>query len=82
MPEQVKKTSGVAANFLCENSSYFFGVDEKGNQTRSLQCFAAAKALHASILSGVDSPAARAVTAYFDRWQPEHAADHLSLAEY
>ena len=27
VPEQVKKTSGVAANFLCENSSYFFGMD-------------------------------------------------------
>ncbi|MCI6567850.1 MAG: type I-C CRISPR-associated protein Cas8c/Csd1 [Dysosmobacter sp.] len=82
VPEQVKKTSGVAANFLCENSSYFLGVDGKGNPTRSRQCFEAAKTLHGAILSGVDSPAARGVLGFFDRWQPENAEAHPALADY
>lgn len=82
VPEQVKKTSGVAANFLCENSSYFLGVDGKGNPARSRQCFEAAKTLHGAILSGVDSPAARGVLGFFDRWQPENAEAHPALADY
>lgn len=82
MPEQVKKTSGVAANFLCENSSYFLGVDGKGNPARSRQCFEAAKTLHGAILSGVDSPAARGVLGFFDRWQLENAEAHPALADY
>ena len=82
VPEQVKKTSGVLANFLCENSSYFLGIDNKGNLARSLQCFEAARTLHESVLSDVDSPAARGVLAFFSRWQPENAASNPALAEY
>ncbi len=42
----MKKTSGVAANFLCDNSAYFLGIDGKGKPQRSKQCFEAAKELH------------------------------------
>ncbi len=73
VPEQVKKTSGVCANFLCENSSYFLGIDGKGKPERSRQCFEAAKELHQELLGPVDSPAARAICAFFDTWQPEQA---------
>ena len=31
VPAQVKRSSGVAANFLCDTSSYLLGVDDKGN---------------------------------------------------
>lgn len=82
VPEQVKKTSGISSNFLCENSSYFLGIDNKGNLTRSLHCFEAARVRHEAILSGVDSPAARGVLAFFARWQPENAASHPALSEY
>lgn len=82
VPEQVKKTSGVAANFLCENSSYFLGIDEKENPARSQRCFEAARTLHETILSDVDSPAAHAVTAYFAQWQPEQAKTHPALVPY
>ncbi|MGM9613281.1 MAG: type I-C CRISPR-associated protein Cas8c/Csd1 [Butyricicoccus sp.] len=81
VPEQVKKTSGVSANFLCENSAYFLGVDDKGKPARSLQCFEAAQTLHEQILSGVDSPAARAVLSFFSKWNPEQAAAHPALAQ-
>ncbi|MDO5603234.1 MAG: type I-C CRISPR-associated protein Cas8c/Csd1, partial [Oscillospiraceae bacterium] len=80
VPEQVKKTSGVASNFLCENSSYFLGIDAKGKPERSRQCFEAARALHKTLLAGVDSPAARAVTAFFDTWSVEDAAQHPVIA--
>lgn len=82
VPEQIKKASGVASNFLCENSSYFLGIDNKGKPQRSLKCFAAARARHHQLLGGVASPAARAVLAFFDGWQPALAAGHPALAPY
>ena len=61
MPAKVKKSSNVAANFLCDNSSYMLGVDNKENPSRTVQCFAAAKDLHLRLLSQVSSPAAQAI---------------------
>lgn len=82
VPLQEKRAVNICANFLCDNSSYFLGVDGKGNPARSLQCFEAAKTLHGAILSGVDSPAARGVLEFFDRWQPENAEAYPALADY
>ena len=81
VPAHVKRSSGVAANFLCDNSSYILGADEKGKPERAVQCFEACAALHHKLLDGVDSPAARAVLAFFDTWQPELSAAHPLLAE-
>ena len=82
LPAPVKRTVGVAANFLCDNSSYILGFDEKGKPKRSLECFAACKALHEKILDGVESPAAKAVSAFFENWEPEKAREHPALQDY
>ena len=81
VPAHVKRASGIAANFLCDNSSYLLGADEKGKPERSTDCFKACAKLHHTILDGVDSPAARALLAYFDGWDPAQAAAHPLLAE-
>ena len=81
MPSPVKRTVGVAANFLCDNSSYLLGVDDKGKPARSLECFSAAKALHLALLKEVDSPAAQAVLRFFESWDPAQAAEHPALQE-
>ena len=81
VPAHVKRASGIAANFLCDNSTYLLGADEKGKPTRSIQCFEACRTLHHEILDGVDSPVARAVLAFFDHWKPEEAASHPLLAD-
>ncbi len=81
LPAPVKRSSGVAANFLWDNSSYILGIDEKGKFRRSLECFAACKALHHLLLDGVDSPAARALLAFFDGWDPSRAREHPALAD-
>lgn len=82
LPAPEKRTVGVVSNFLCDNSSYMLGVDGKGRPQRALECFAACKALHEKVLSDVDTPAARAVLAFFQSWQPEAAPEHPALAEY
>ena len=81
VPAHEKRSSGIAANFLCDNSTYLLGADENGKPERSADCFKACAKLHHTILDGVDSPAARALLAYFDSWDPAQAAAHPLLAE-
>lgn len=82
VPMPVKRTAGVAANFLCDHSGYILGVDEKGKPQRTLECFKACQALHLQVLEGVQSPAARAVRAFFAGWQPAQAKEHPLLREH
>lgn len=82
LPAPVKRTVGVAANFLCDNSSYMLGVDDKGKPERTRLCFKACKALHEQALDGVDSPAARAILAFFRAWEPEKARENAALLEH
>lgn len=79
LPAAVKRTVGIGANFLWDNSSYLLGVDQKGKPERSRDCFAAAAQKHHAVLDGADSPIARAILTFFDTWQPEHAAEHPAL---
>ena len=82
VPAHVKRSSGIATNFLCDNSTYLLGADEKGKPERSRQCFEACAKLHHEILDNVDSPVARAILAFFDSWKPEEAPTHEKLADH
>ena len=82
VPEQMHKTSGIASQFLCENSSYFLGVDAKGKPERSKKCFIAAGKLHQRILGQSTNPAAVAVCGFFSSWQPEEAEAYPCLVPY
>lgn len=81
VPQPVKRSSGVAANFLCDTSSYLLGADSKGKPDRAAECFAAAAALHRQRLDGAQSAAARAILAFFDRWDPAVAPKHPALQQ-
>ena len=80
-PSPVKRSSGIRPNFLCDTSSYLLGVDGKGKADRSIDCFAASKALHLQLLREVDSPIARAIVRFFEHWDPSQAASHPALQE-
>ena len=79
LPAAVKRSSGVASNFMWDNSAYLLGIDAKGKPERSLQCFHAAAELHHKLLDTVDSPFAHAILSFFDTWQPAEAAQHPAL---
>lgn len=79
LPAPQKRTVGIAANFLWDNTSYILGVDNKGKPQRSLDCFADCRRLHQEILTGVHSPAAQAILAFFEHWEPAQAASHPAL---
>lgn len=81
LPAPVKRSSGIEPNFLWDNSSYILGIDEKGKPERSRECFNTCRKLHHKILDGVDSAAARALIAFFDKWDPQKTEEHPALVD-
>lgn len=80
VPDQVKRTVGISANFLCDNAAYLLGVDGKGNPERARKCFAAAQALHQELLGSLESDSAQRICKFFQNWRPEQAAAHPEIA--
>ena len=80
LPAQGKKASGILSNFLCENSSYILGRDNKGKPERSLECFKACAARHREILAEVEHPMAKAILRFFAGWNPQTAEENAVLA--
>ena len=79
LPDPVKRSSGVAANFLCDNSAYVLGVDAKGKPERTRECFAACARKHQDVLKDVRHPTAKAILNFFERWKPENAVCHPAI---
>ena len=82
LPLRQKKSSGILANFLCDNSSYIIGVDTKGKPERTLKCFEECKSLHNRILAEVDSVFARSLVRFFNTWNPAIARDNEILKPF
>ncbi len=82
VPRQVKRTSGVSANFMCDNSGYVLGVVQKKGKPVELadKKFDDMRALHERILGNADDPGARAILGFFSTWDPKHAEGHSVLA--
>lgn len=81
LPAPVKRTVGIDANFLWDNSAYFLGIDGKGKPERAKKCFEAARALHHALLGGSGEPAAKAICLFFENWKPETAREDPLLAD-
>ena len=79
LPDPVKRASGIATNFLCDNSSYILGVDAKGKPERTRECFATCARKHQDVLKNVRHPTAKAILNFFERWKPENAACHPAI---
>ncbi len=73
-PQGVKRTVGIAANFLWDHTGYVLGADGKGKPERLRETFAAFKTLAHQLGDGLEDPGVRAVLAFLDAWQPERAA--------
>lgn len=81
VPAPVKRTVAVTSNFMCDNSSYVLGADQKGKPERAMQCFATFRELHHRLLDGCVHPAAVALLRFLDDWKPERAHEHPALVE-
>ncbi|HOB43644.1 MAG TPA: type I-C CRISPR-associated protein Cas8c/Csd1 [Bacillota bacterium] len=82
VPRQVVRSSGIRANFMCDNSSYLLGVEKKKNKPVEIteDKFNEMKLLHESILEGIDDPGAMAVLSFASTWNPKQAEEHPVLS--
>ncbi|MFQ7311542.1 MULTISPECIES: type I-C CRISPR-associated protein Cas8c/Csd1 [Oscillospiraceae] len=81
VPEMVTRSSGISANFLCDNSKYLLGIDAEGTNQRIEDCFEAAKERHLSLLQGVEGEMAEAVRRFFETWDPKEAKNCNEVQE-
>lgn len=84
VPEQVKKTSGINSNYLCENSAYILGISDKEskNPDYATKRFEAFRQWNKEMLNQVNCTAARAVTAFLDEYEPEIGREHPKIASH
>ncbi len=81
VPQMLTRSSGIAANFLCDNSKYLLGISAQGADPASQLRFEAAKEKHLRILKNAESTAALAVKRFFQRWEPERAKEIPEIVE-
>lgn len=82
VPERVIQTSGISANFLCDNSEHLLGIHSKGTDQRAGKCFQEARKKHLSLLENVPGLMARAIRLYFENWDPEIAQKCSEVVEH
>ncbi|MGJ0679939.1 type I-C CRISPR-associated protein Cas8c/Csd1 [Flavonifractor plautii] len=80
VPADGRTSTAVRPNFLWDKSDYLLGISKGGTQ-RGIKYFNGAKEYHEAILSGVVSPAATALLAFFQQWDPEKAPEHPALQD-
>lgn len=82
VPEQVKKTSGISANFLCENGAYILGISDKGDADYSQKRFDEFTRFNKELLSRINNKAAKATIAFLDNYKPEKGREHPKISPY
>ena len=84
MPEQVKRTVGISANFMCDNAAYVLGVS--GKEAKDLNYaekrFSVFRQLNTEILAKANSAVARAVIAFLEKHDLQTARQHPVIARH
>lgn len=74
VPQAIKRTSGVASNFLWDKTSYVLGVSAKQGK-RLVEEHAAFVKLHVDLLAGTNDEGLQALLAFLRSWKLERFAD-------
>lgn len=83
LPARRGRSNDTVPNFLADNGSYTFGIGvESEKKSTTLEHFEAYKAFHKKILSSVDCLAARALLAFFDKWNPSEYKKCPALSDF
>jgi CRISPR-associated protein Csd1 len=82
VPEQVKRSSGVNSNFLCDNISYVLGISEKDSEKPeySRERYETFRKQNIELLSKAESDNARAVATFLQNHDPQTARQHPVIA--
>lgn len=81
VPQMVTRSSGISANFLCDNSKFILGINVNGSGKREYECFEAAKERHLKILEYSNGSMAMAIKSFFNKWKPDKAMENDKLQE-
>lgn len=84
VPEMVTRSSGVSANFLCDNAKYLLGISQENDEKdkkRAEECFLAARDKHLSLLNHAEGEMAKAICLFFQNWKPEKAMKYPKISE-
>lgn len=78
VPEQVKRSVNIAANLLCDNAVYVLGLTDKEakDPDYAKKRFEAFRTRNIEFLAQVNSPAARAVIAFLEQYDPATALNN------
>lgn len=83
VPAQQKRTSGVSANFMCDNCSYLLSLGQKNKgEERVRDCFQAFVQLHEKILGGVNDEGAEVLLKFLRSWDVAAAETHPVAARH
>jgi len=82
VPAQVKRTSGIKSNLLCDNSAYVLGLSDKDQKDpeHSKQRFLAFKEFNTMLLEQANCQAAEAVIAFLDRVDDQTIKNNPAVA--
>lgn len=84
VPEMVTRSSGVSANFLCDNAKYLLGISQENDEKdkkRAEECFLAARDKHLSLLNHAEGEMAKAICLFFQNWKPAKAMEYPKISE-
>ena len=84
VPEMVTRSSGVSANFLCDNAKYLLGISQEKDERdkkRAEECFLAARDKHLSLLNHAEGEMAKAICLFFQKWKPAKAMEYPKISE-
>lgn len=84
IPEQVKRSMNINPNFLCDSATYVLGLTTKEakDPNYAQKRFEAFRQHNLAILSRANSPAARAVIAFLQKYDPQKAGEHPVIARH
>lgn len=71
VPKAVIRSSGVASNFLWDNTGYVLGVDGKGKPERTKKTFEAFLEKHRAVLAEHENEPLQAICAFLEQWTPD-----------
>ena len=84
VPEQVKRSVNIAANYLWDNCVYVLGISDKEakDPDYTVKRFQAFRQWNTELLDKVSSPSAKAVIAFFDKYDPAKGRKHPKIASH
>jgi len=84
VPEQIKLTSGISANFLCGTAAYVLGLSEKEAKDPEFgnRRFKAFRELNVGLLAEAQCADAKAVVAFLENYDPKEGKENPIIVSH